>query len=223
MTETYEEPRRESSHEESESHYEEAIERHDERVVPPSRASWGAIFAGTLVALGVSFLLSLLGGAIGFSGMEPGQGAATMEQFSTPAGIWLIFQIVISLFVGGWVAGRLAGKPRSLDGVLNGGVVWALTVLLALFGLTTVATNIIGGLTNITQEGAAATEGVAADAIASGMWWTLFAVGLGLLAACIGGWIGSPKMEAYRPVHDERRETERVTGRRRKRGATPAE
>jgi hypothetical protein len=95
---------------------------HSEQAFPRSysRMSWGAVLAGTAVAVAISFSLSVVGLAIGFSVM----------QITSGAGIWMILSTMISMAAGGYVAGRLAGTFSHLDSELHGLTVWALTALL---------------------------------------------------------------------------------------------
>ena len=90
------------------------------------RTSWGAIFAGAVVALVLQLLLTLLGIAVGSQAVEPTQEAAPLSGLGLGAGIWWVVSGIISLFAGGWVAGRLASFPRPLVGGLHGLVVWGL-------------------------------------------------------------------------------------------------
>jgi hypothetical protein len=234
---------KETRREDARDYDEEVQERHDERVIPPPRVSWGAIFAGTAMALAVAFVLSLLGTAIGLQSVDFGQGVDAFAGFGVGAGLWLAAQIIVALFVGGWVAGRLASKPKGLDGVLNGAVVWAVTILLGVFGFTALASNLVGGITTAVSQGVniqpGATGGAigqvaqeaqqeaqqvaqqadpaqataAADTAATVMWWSLLGLVLGFIAASLGGLVGSPKLEAWREVHD-RRQRVLYTGRR---------
>ena len=47
------------------------------------KVSWGGVFAGVLVAMGVSMLLAALGVAIGVSAVEPGE-TAELERLAGP-------------------------------------------------------------------------------------------------------------------------------------------
>ncbi|MGH8502507.1 MAG: hypothetical protein ACREVE_08530 [Gammaproteobacteria bacterium] len=127
------------------------------------RVSWGAIIAGTLVALVVQVLLTLLGLSIGLGVMDPN--AETMADLGIGAAVWMVVSTLVSLFFGGFVAGRLAGIPARPDGFLNGLVVWALATLLTLYLATSAVSGAIGGVAGILGQGLQmAGQGVAAVA-----------------------------------------------------------
>lgn len=109
------------------------------------RISWGAIFAGTLVAIAVQLLLTLLGLAIGAWVIEPAAGAQGMQGLGIGAAIWALVSFIIALFAGGWVAGRMAGLGSKLDGLLEGVIVWGAVTVLTFFMLTTAIGRIVGG------------------------------------------------------------------------------
>ncbi len=109
-----------------------------------ARISWGAIFAGAVMSLVTQLAFSLLGLGIGASAFNPydnnpaggiGMGAA----------IWTLLSVLISLYTGGYVAGRLAGMPRAQDSMLHGLVTFGLTSLLGFYLLTSGIGKVIGG------------------------------------------------------------------------------
>lgn len=114
-----------------------------------SRVSWGAIFAGTIVGLGLMLLLSLLGMAIGFSAIDFGGQESAFNGIPTGAAIWLAISQLVALGVGGFVAGRLAAIPKVLSSSLHGAVVWALASLLILYTATSAIGSLVGGATSI--------------------------------------------------------------------------
>lgn len=129
------------------------------------RVSWGAIFAGAVVAVVVGFLLNLLGVGIGFTTFDPAGSDDTARGLGIAQGIWTIVSALLSLFAGGWVAGRLAGMPRKTDGALHGVVTWAVTALLGLYLLTTGVGSVVSGVTSLLGSGlSAAGQGIAAVA-----------------------------------------------------------
>jgi len=120
----------------------------DADLAPPSimrRISWGAIFAGTTAAIAVVLLLELLGTAIGAATINPLQGRSPGLGLAVGAAIWFVASCMIALFIGGWIAGRLAGIPNKLDGALHGFVTWALTSLALVYLVSTAAGGLLGG------------------------------------------------------------------------------
>ncbi|HEX6013482.1 MAG TPA: hypothetical protein VFY87_17105 [Geminicoccaceae bacterium] len=112
------------------------------------RISWGAIFAGIAVVLVVQLLLMLLGLAIGTATIDPTAGGAGTPDASTlgiGGAVWWLVSTAISVFAGAWVAGRLAGMPTPIDGMLHGIVTWAAATLLAFYLLTTTVGTLVSG------------------------------------------------------------------------------
>ena len=96
-----------------------------------NEVSWGAIFAGVVVALVTQVLLSMLGAGIGIATLDPGSGDnPAASTFSIVAGIWYLLSGIISAFVGGYIAARMSGKTVATTGALHGLTTWAFTTLL---------------------------------------------------------------------------------------------
>lgn len=144
-----------------------------------SQVSWGAIVAGWVVAAGVAWLLYQLGAAIGLTVADPAQddAAALGKGLSIGAAVWVVLTWMASLFVGGWFAGRVAGRATARNGALHGVAVW---------GFTAVISIVVGfmGLANIAQGGAALIGGTAQIGAA------------GASKAAQGGGEGSTALEA---------------------------
>lgn len=94
-----------------------------------SRISWGAILAGAALALAMYSLLTLLGGAIGWSV----SGDIRSENLMTAAAIWAILTTVVSLFVGGYVASQLTVGENKIEAVMYGIITWAVVFALLLW------------------------------------------------------------------------------------------
>ena len=110
------------------------------------RISWGAIIAGLIVTLVCQILLSMLGVAIGAATVNPTQEQQPLEGLGTGAAIWWIVSSLISLFLGGCVAGRLAGGvPRKGDGALHGIVMWGAATLITFLLVGTAIGGLFGG------------------------------------------------------------------------------
>lgn len=129
------------------------------------RVSWGAIFAGVVVALSVQLLLSILGMAIGFGIVDPAQDADPLAGIGIGAGIWLLASALVALFLGGWTAGRLAGIPLRTSAMLHGIVVWGLGTLLTFWLISSALGSLIGGTAQIVGNVlGAAGQGIASAA-----------------------------------------------------------
>jgi hypothetical protein len=88
----------------------------------------------------------LLGAAIGLTvAATTGPSNPNDTGMSVGAGIWLLIASIISLFVGGWVAGALCGAQNDFDSTLHGFVMWGTTTALSAILLTTAGLAAIGG------------------------------------------------------------------------------
>jgi hypothetical protein len=109
------------------------------------RVSWGGIFGGVLVALGVLLLLAALGAAIGASATRPG-GAGPG---ALGAGIWAGASLLIALFIGGMVATRIGAIFDPTTGVFEGVLVWVVSVLLVAYLAASGVGVLVGGASEI--------------------------------------------------------------------------
>lgn len=118
---------------------------------------WGAVLAGVIVGVSVQLALTLLGIATGLSTTQVTEG----QGLATGALIWAGVSMLISAFVGGYVAARMSGLRRKADGVLHGAVSWAVTTILFAVLATTIGGTLVSGVFgNMSRiAGAAATTG----------------------------------------------------------------
>ena len=109
------------------------------------RVSWGGVWGGVLVAMGMFLLLTALGIAIGRT--VESAGIAT-ERMGLVAGLWAAGSLLASLFVGGVVSTRAGGVYDRTTGFFEGALVWVTSVLLMFFfaatGVSTVASGMFG-------------------------------------------------------------------------------
>lgn len=111
-----------------------------------SRVSWGAVFAGLVIATALQVVLTVLGAAIGLTALD---GDNSGKAFGIGAGIWALLVPLVTLFVGGMTAGRLANVRNRNDGFIHGALVWGMSLLLATWLLGTGASRVIGGTLNL--------------------------------------------------------------------------
>ena len=111
-----------------------------------NRVSWGAVFAGVVIALVVQLVLNLLGIGLGAASFDPATSDnPSATTFSIGAGIWWAVSGILAALAGGYAAGRLAGEPKELSGAWHGLTAWALTTLLVFYLLTTTIGSVVGG------------------------------------------------------------------------------
>ncbi|MBC7771679.1 MAG: hypothetical protein H7210_04215 [Pyrinomonadaceae bacterium] len=98
-----------------------------------SQTSWGSILAGVVCAIGLQFIFTLLGLAIGVSSAGPVDDPATVtvEGLGMAAAGWWLITGAISLMIGGVITGKLSGLSRSCELHLNALAMWA---VVAIFG-----------------------------------------------------------------------------------------
>lgn len=131
------------------------------------RISWGAIFAGVVMALVAQLAFSLLGLGLGASAANP-YSDNPVGGLGFGAAIYTLLSVLISLFTGGYVAGRLAGMPRSQDSMLHGLVTFGLTSLLGFYLLTSGIGRLIGGAGSLVSS-VVSSAGQAASNAAPGL------------------------------------------------------
>jgi hypothetical protein len=139
----------------------------DVRSIAINDISWGAVLAGVVVALVAQLILNMIGIGVGASTLDPGAGPnenPSARGFSIGAGIWWTVSGILAALAGGYVAGRLSGKPKPSTASLHGLTAWALTTLVVFYLLTSTIGGLLGGayrgLTSAVG-GAASTAGAA--------------------------------------------------------------
>jgi len=93
---------------------------------------WKAVFAGAVMAMGMTFLFNLLTLALGLSLYAPDHTEKMALTFASVA--WFVVGSYIVLFIPGWVAGRLVGHDHSFhlaNGFLHGFVTWSLYLMIS--------------------------------------------------------------------------------------------
>jgi hypothetical protein len=114
-------------------------------VVFPGRIAWSAVIAGSLVALAAGLVLAVLALGLGLGAVDVVSGEEESGTITGAVGIWWTVSAMLSLFVGGWVTGRIAGGPFAPGGVFLGVLVWALVTLASFYLLTTTVSTLVGG------------------------------------------------------------------------------
>jgi hypothetical protein len=151
-----------------------------ETIEVQTRPNWGAIWAGAFTFIAIWSVFGSLGLAIFASNANAG---ATQPVMGMGAGMaaWSIVLTIIAMFVAGRTTGRLAGITTSREGMLQGMVMFGLSVTAALL-IVVIGGNAFGSTAVGVGPHSSYVIGVFTY-----LGWTLFvALFLGWLAA-LGG------------------------------------
>lgn len=113
------------------SHEYTSLSRGSEVAVTVSNSpAWGAIVAGAVAGLGTHIVLMMLFTAIGLGAASPATDDNPIATFGMGTVIAWTISSLISLFIGGWVAGRCAARTQGVSGTMHGFLVWFLSTRL---------------------------------------------------------------------------------------------
>jgi hypothetical protein len=151
--------------------------------------SFGSVFFGWLVAIGLAALLTAMltgaGAAIGITELDDGELSDNAETIGLLGGILLFAVLLLSYYAGGYVAGRLA----RFDGARQGFGVWILGVLVTVAFAALAA--LAGSEWNVFERLDLPRIPIDEGTLTTGGAITLAAIVLGtLLAAIAGGKVG---------------------------------
>jgi hypothetical protein len=94
-----------------------------------SRVSWSAILAGTVIAMSCFFALSLFFSALGITMTDAGVRDRAIGYGALVAGI---LTVIVSLFIGGWVAAQMTVGENRQEAILYGVLTWGAVSLVSL-------------------------------------------------------------------------------------------
>ncbi len=123
----------------------DVVDRSAYAAAPLKRISWGAIVAGTILALVFQVMLALLGLGIGLATLDPQAGGdnPALSTFTSVGGIWAVLTVLIATFLGAFAAARFAGSASKRDAALHGVTTWATATLVAVYLLTSGASALV--------------------------------------------------------------------------------
>ncbi len=124
-----------------------------------SGVSWSAVIAGAFAAAAVTTLLMALGAGMGLSSMSAWPSAAVSPHRVAPGAIlWIILVQLASCALGGYLAGRLRSRWVGVHGhevffrdTAHGLLVWAVSLVLGVAFLSTLASSITKDLAGVAQ------------------------------------------------------------------------
>lgn len=130
--------------------------------------SWAAIIAGALAAIAVQVGLTELCVSAGLALYEPREPDSSGAGVTIGTVIAIMVCGLISIFIGGWIAGRMKLHGSRIEAAIHGGLVWALgSVLAMVLAAVTVGALAAGAMSLIGKGVSAAASG--AGAVAEGV------------------------------------------------------
>jgi hypothetical protein len=152
------------------------------------RLSWGSVIAGAFVATGIHVLLTAIETSFGMVG-RPAVRIDYMSGFTVAAGIAGVVNAFVSLWIGGWMAGRTSGHGYGNVGGLHGITVWAVT--------TTAAYALLPRLGSLSVAELVNTDNQVLPPLAAGAHWRFLTIAVGAFAAGWGGRHGALRGGAF--------------------------
>ncbi len=145
-----------------------------------SRVSWGGIWAGLFVGLGVQIMLTALGLGIGLTSSGS---SATDYIIHLPRGVevWSGLVWLFSAFLGGYVAAWMSGSYDRAAGVFHGFVTWGI-MMTALFGTAMLLMELMRLTIHMTTP--------MTPLVKAAAWWAFVSGIISLGCAYLGGRIG---------------------------------
>ncbi|HET9723248.1 MAG TPA: hypothetical protein VFR44_05335 [Actinomycetota bacterium] len=147
----------------------------------PQKIRWGAVFAGTVLGLGLLALLTALWFALAYG--------SAMEEIRANLEWYIGISAIVCLFIGGLLSGWLSGVRGAAAGFFNGMAIWAMILIVTLVVGVPSILNVFN-LGRVTQLSPDATGGILGTGVDNALWATFWSILGGLLACAVGGAIG---------------------------------
>lgn len=130
----------------------------DRVVSPMDRVRWSSVLAGVFTVMVAIALFTVLGIALGLSTFE----AEQRQNFGIGAGIYGVIAALIAFALGGYMSARTTAVAGRGNAVLNGLMVWIVTVPLIVNLIGTGIGSLLGTATNLATTAASTAAQVAA-------------------------------------------------------------
>lgn len=165
---------------------------------------WGPVWAGVIGGFAVLILLTLLGLGIGLATIDPTAGAAGV---GTAAFIWGAIILLVSYFVGGWIAGRTSSyRGTTTSAFFLGSLVWALSVVLLVLATTLGFAGVLGAVVApfnlVLAPGVSPAQAIATAA--STAIWSFIVLLIAWAVAFGGAYVGTKSMVMEREYGEYR-------------------
>ena len=179
---------------------------------------WSAVFAGAATSIALWVLFQMFGMGIGLAAIDV-DGAGSLRDVGIGSTMWTLVAPLIAMFIGGMVAGHLAGTFARGVGAMHGFVTWALNAVLGLLVTIGVVTFVASGAVHagavafdLSGVNAFASPTDASTQAAQATGGVLLAAGVSLaaslLTSLLGGALGVHRKGRRARIEREREELE---------------
>jgi hypothetical protein len=128
---------------------------------------WSAVFAGTALAVGLWILFQTLGMGLGLAAVDVDD-SGNLKGIGIGTGIWSVIAPLLAMFLGAFLAGRLAGTRDKRVGAMHGSVMWALATAVGLWAVLSLVGALASGVAQVGGAAASATGAVVSGAAKAG-------------------------------------------------------
>jgi len=128
---------------------------------PLDRVRWTSVIAGFFTVLCTIVVLTVLGVAIGLSTVD----ANNPSGFALGVSVYGGLIALVAFFLGGLISARTAAVSGSSNGILNGAMVWIITIPILVYVLGSGIGSILGTAADLTTKAATIGAQVAAPAV----------------------------------------------------------
>jgi hypothetical protein len=91
-------------------------------------------------------ILNMVGLGVGLSTVDIAAGGTpSTGSLSIGAGVWWVISGIVAAALGGYIAGRLSGRPSESTTGYHGLISWAVSTLILVYLLSSAATGLVGG------------------------------------------------------------------------------
>jgi hypothetical protein len=173
---------------------------------------WGAVLAGAVIAIGIQFIFTVLGLAIGISTTSGSAAPEAVSPIGVAAGAWWLITGTISLAVGGVVLGAMWEGTPGRQLIVHAATLWGVVAIfgfLVIWSGAGIASNAASPLAVREPDWSSRTDrptleerSVAAkqvkDAAQTAAWWSVVGLLAGLTATVVGAVTAGPSTLRYR-------------------------
>ena len=92
--------------------------------------SWGGVWGGVLIGIGLLFLLTALGLALGVSAVDPNSDNSSL---GIGAAVWAGISLLLALYLAGMASTRIGAIFDKTTGMFEGTLVWVLSLLVIVY------------------------------------------------------------------------------------------